>query len=86
MNKSTLMLALLIILAIFIFTSCTKQPGSKAESAANEIILATTTSTQDSGLLDLLLPKFHAEHDFQVKTIAVGTGKALKMAEDGFGA
>ena len=83
MNKTTLMIALFIILAILTSTICTIPPGSTAESAANEIILATTTSTQDSGLLDFLLPKFHAEHDFQVKTIAVGTGKALKMAEDG---
>lgn len=83
MNKSTLVLALFFIIAILTSTSCTTRADSKAGSAANEIILATTTSTQDSGLLDFLLPQFHAENDFQVKTIAVGTGKALKMAEDG---
>lgn len=83
MNKSTLVLALFFIIAILTSTSCTTRSDSKAGSAANEIILATTTSTQDSGLLDFLLPQFHAENDFQVKTIAVGTGKALKMAEDG---
>jgi tungstate transport system substrate-binding protein len=49
----------------------------------NQIILATTTSTQDSGLLDFLLPNFQEKSGFIVKTIAVGTGKALKMAEDG---
>jgi len=49
----------------------------------NQIILATTTSTQDSGLLDFLLPKFQEQSGFIAKTIAVGTGKALKMAEDG---
>lgn len=49
----------------------------------NQIILATTTSTQDSGLLDFFLPNFQEKSGFIVKTIAVGTGKALKMAEDG---
>ena len=47
------------------------------------IILSTTTSTQDSGLLDFLLPTFTEETGIEVKTIAVGTGKALQMGEDG---
>lgn len=48
-----------------------------------EIILSTTTSTQDSGLLDFLLPIFTEETGIVVKTIAVGTGKALQMGKDG---
>lgn len=48
-----------------------------------EIVLATTTSTQDSGLLDYLLPEFEKETGWTVKTIAVGTGKALQMGVDG---
>lgn len=47
------------------------------------LILATTTSTQDSGLLDLLVPLFEAESGYTVQTVAVGTGAALKMAEEG---
>jgi tungstate transport system substrate-binding protein len=47
------------------------------------IILATTTSTQDSGLLDVLIPVFEKNTGYQVKTIAVGTGKALAMGENG---
>ena len=47
------------------------------------IILSTTTSTQDSGLLDFLLPTFTKETGIEVKTIAVGTGKALQMGRDG---
>jgi len=47
------------------------------------IILATTTSTQDSGLLDELLPLFEAQTGYQVKTIAVGTGEALAMGTRG---
>lgn len=48
-----------------------------------EIILATTSSTQDSGLLDVLLPAFEATTGYKVKTVAVGTGQALKMGEEG---
>lgn len=46
-------------------------------------ILATTTSTQDSGLLDVLLPEFKAEYGVTVEVVAVGTGQALKLGEDG---
>jgi len=51
--------------------------------AKGSIILSTTTSTQDSGLLDFLLPIFTEETGIEVKTIAVGTGKALQMGRDG---
>jgi tungstate transport system substrate-binding protein len=47
------------------------------------IILATTTSTQDSGLLDVLVPRFERELGIEVKVIAVGTGAALRMAASG---
>src|SRR3990167_2966671 len=45
--------------------------------------LATTTSTANTGLLDYLLPKFEAKCGCKVHVIAVGTGKALKLGEDG---
>ncbi|MEN6481476.1 MAG: substrate-binding domain-containing protein [Anaerolineaceae bacterium] len=51
--------------------------------AIPELILATTTSTRDSGLLDVLLPLFEAQTGFMVKMVAVGTGEALKMGEEG---
>ncbi len=51
--------------------------------ANHELILATTTSTQDSGLLDVLVPMFQEQTGYLVQTVAVGTGAALKMAEDG---
>ena len=47
------------------------------------IILATTTSTQDSGLLDELVPRFERESGIDVRVIAVGTGAALRMARSG---
>ena len=49
----------------------------------NVIRLATTTSTSNSGLLDYLLPKFESKCGCKVSVISVGTGKALKLGEDG---
>ena len=48
-----------------------------------ELILATTTSTQDSGLLDVLIPVFETETGYTVQTVAVGSGQAMKMGEEG---
>jgi len=50
---------------------------------SEELILATTTSTQDSGLLDVLIPQFEKDHDYKVKTVAVGSGEALRLAGEG---
>ncbi len=52
-------------------------------AAPKSVILATTTSTQDSGLLDILVPIFEKESGYLVKTIAVGSGQAMKMGEKG---
>lgn len=49
----------------------------------NEMILSTTTSTNDTGLLAALLPDFEAKNGIKVKVVAVGTGAALKLGEDG---
>ncbi len=57
--------------------------GAVALAAPKTVILATTTSTQDSGLLDVLVPQFQKESGFQVKTISVGSGQAMKMGEKG---
>ena len=54
-----------------------------AWAASKTVILATTTSTQDSGLLDVLVPLFEKESGYQVKTISVGSGQAMKMGEKG---
>jgi tungstate transport system substrate-binding protein len=54
-----------------------------ASAPSRNVILATTTSTQDSGLLDSLIPPFEARSGFKVKTIAVGSGQALTMGEKG---
>lgn len=51
--------------------------------AGDELILATTTSTEDSGLLDVLVPLFEERTGYAVKTIAVGSGAALRLGEEG---
>ena len=53
------------------------------QPAAKTVILATTTSTQDSGLLDELIPRFEKQTGYVVKTIAVGSGQAIAMGKKG---
>jgi tungstate transport system substrate-binding protein len=69
-----------VLLSLFVVTSVS--PANAAPVQKN-IILATTTSTQDSGLLDVLIPMFEKETGYFVKTIAVGSGQAMKMGERG---
>jgi tungstate transport system substrate-binding protein len=59
--------------------------ASAAQSKPNSknLILATTTSTQDSGLLDVLIPMFEKKTGYFVKTIAVGSGQAMAMGKKG---
>jgi tungstate transport system substrate-binding protein len=54
-----------------------------APPAGKTLILATTTSTQDSGLLDDLIPRFEKQTGYVVKTIAVGSGQAIAMGKRG---
>ncbi len=60
-----------------------KPAGGEPEKQAESIKLATTTSTDNSGLLAALLPAFKEEEDIEVKVIAVGTGAAIKLGENG---
>jgi tungstate transport system substrate-binding protein len=52
-------------------------------AAGQSVILSTTTSTQDSGLLDVLVPLFEKKTGYTVKTISVGTGQALALGAKG---
>ena len=58
-------------------------PASARAQQGRDVILATTTSTQDTGLLDSLVPRFERTCGCRVKTIAVGTGRALALAARG---
>jgi len=62
----------------------TEVPTTEESVSGNPmLILATTTSTQDSGLLEVLIPLFEAETDYTVQTVAVGSGQALEMGQQG---
>lgn len=88
--------ALPLILAVTLAacSGATVTPGSANPSGAStsaaaspagtrDLILATTTSIQDSGLLDVLVPVFERVTGYNLKTVAVGSGQALKMGEEG---
>jgi tungstate transport system substrate-binding protein len=57
--------------------------GSSTGTAKGTMVMATTTSTRDTGLLDVLVPAFQRAIDCSVKTVAVGSGQALKLGEQG---
>jgi tungstate transport system substrate-binding protein len=62
----------------------TDTPVPAPTTPANpNLILATTTSTQDSGLLDVLIPMFEQQYGFTVQTVAVGSGQAMTMGQEG---
>ncbi len=67
-----------LLVALLALSACAPAP-----TAVRDLLLATTTSTQDSGLLDLLIPDFEARTGYKVKTSAVGTGQALAIGERG---
>ncbi len=58
-------------------------PTEKPAPANSTLILATTTSTQDSGLLDVLIPLFETETGYTIQTVAVGSGQAMEMGQQG---
>jgi len=71
-------LLLVIVVSLFSITGIVS-----VQAQPKAIILATTTSTQDSGLLDILLPIFEKKTSYFVKTIAVGSGQAMAMGQKG---
>lgn len=69
--------------AALMLSGCGNAAAPAAVEPKGTIILSTTTSTQDSGLLDYLLPVFTKETGWNIDVIAVGTGAALQMGRDG---
>ena len=60
----------------------TQAPTQVVAPTNPSLILATTTSTQDSGLLDVLVPDFEQKTGYSIKTVAVGSGEAMKMGQE----
>lgn len=76
--KAALLVVLMLVLMAGMADSVLAAPGTQ-----KNVILATTTSTQDSGLLDVLIPIFEKQTGYFVKTIAVGSGQAMAMGAKG---
>jgi tungstate transport system substrate-binding protein len=67
----------------FLFALSAFTLGSMSPAAARDIKMATTTSTDNSGLLKVLLPKYEAKCNCKVQVISVGTGKAMELGKNG---
>lgn len=89
MGKRKILSMLLMFAMVFsaagILSAC--GDGDSAETAKEpenpKLILATTTSTKDSGLLDAILPEFEKESGYKVDVVSVGSGEAMAMGEKG---
>jgi tungstate transport system substrate-binding protein len=88
-HKFITLFSILVVLSFFM-AACTTPtpvateppPPEPTKPANTNLILATTTSTQDSGLLDILVPDFQDRTGYLVKTVAVGSGEAMKMGQE----
>jgi tungstate transport system substrate-binding protein len=72
-----------ISFTVFVLCSAALALAQPAAPAQPELIFATTTSVQDTGLLDAIVPIFEKETGYRVKAVAVGTGQALALAGRG---
>lgn len=70
-------------LILFLISLWSLNIAEAAEPTQKNVILSTTTSTQDSGLLGVLVPLFEKQTGYSVKTVSVGTGQALALAAKG---
>jgi len=85
-SKKAWSLLIVLVLLASLLAACGSTPEAPEAAQPAEpakLFLATTTSTQDSGLLDFILPDFQDEYNVQVEVIAVGTGQAIALGEDG---
>jgi len=88
MKKKSLALILMLLLAFVSLAGCASKEAAKSPDTATPAVektlkMATTTSTQDSGLLDVLVPAFKNDTGYTIKVIAVGSGQAMEMGAKG---
>lgn len=78
-------LALFLGLMLPVLAACGSPPGAAPADTApvGRLVLATTTSTENSGLLQFILPDFEAQYQAEVEVVAVGTGQALELGRNG---
>jgi tungstate transport system substrate-binding protein len=92
LHRTALMSATSVVLGLLAVWPALAQDAGKAPGAAapaasaqTSILMQSTTSTQNSGLFESILPKFKAATGIEVRVVAVGTGQALKNAQNGDG-
>lgn len=78
LHRVTKLVLIFCPVLLFLLAAC-----GGGDQVNQEIILATTTSTYDSGLLDAIIPVFEEQSGYTVKIVAVGTGAALTMGREG---
>ena len=88
MKKKSLALILMLLFAFVSLAGCASKETAKAPEttpppAEKVLKMATTTSTQDSGLLDVLVPEFKKDTGYTLNVIAVGSGQAMEMGAKG---
>jgi tungstate transport system substrate-binding protein len=83
MKRKVLLKTVFVVAAVLLSFLATQPIVNNASARQKNVILATTTSTQDSGLLDVLIPVFEKKTGFFVKTIAVGSSQAMAMGQKG---
>ena len=71
------------VFAVLLFSLVCLTACSTSSPKNTNLLLVSTTSTQDSGLLDVLLPAFTEKTGYNVQLVAVGSGQALKIGEEG---
>jgi tungstate transport system substrate-binding protein len=89
MKKKSISIILMLLFAFVSLAGCTSKPSAQAPGSAptpaveKTLKMATTTSTQDSGLLDVLVSEFKKDTGYTLKVIAVGSGQAMEMGAKG---
>ncbi len=84
MHRRNAYFAITLAVALALLVGCGGgQSAAEGPGEPQRLILATTTSTDDSGLLDYILPDFEQKHNATLDVIAVGTGQALEMGSRG---
>lgn len=90
LQKSIFLFIAILCFSVFVLTACGNNEAAEENVAEEnnvtlepEIVLATTTSTEDSGLLDYLLPIFEEKTGVKVNVVSVGTGQAIETAKNG---
>jgi tungstate transport system substrate-binding protein len=87
-KQFSIIFSVLLVLSFFLVACATATPAATQvptelpKPANPTLILATTTSTQDSGLLDVMIPDFEQRTGYTVQTVAVGSGEAMKMGQE----